>query len=350
MYRGTIFNMIPNTQLKEYIDHLMQSGKGILAADESTQSMNARLEAVSVGGTDLSRQTYRDLLLTAPGIEQYMSGVILYDETIRENTLSGVTFPASLISRGVMPGIKVDKGLVDIHEFPSEKATEGLDGLSERMDTYEGMGARFAKWRAAFEISESTPSDAVIALNAVTLARYASICQMNGVVPMVEPEVLMHGSHDIGTSEEVTTRVLQILFTTLREYKVDLRGVILKTSMVIAGDSHTEQTTPQGVADATLRTLHLSVPHEVPAIVYLSGGQSPVRATENLQEIQSRGGQPWKMTFSYSRALEEPVLAIWQGKEENKAKAQAALLHRLKMNSLAQLNQYTKEAEGEWQG
>jgi len=342
--------MNPHAQLEEYIAHLMQAGKGILAADESTQSMNARLEAVSVGGTDLSRQTYRDLLLTAPGIEEYMSGVIMFDETIKGNTLSGVPFADSLISRGVMSGIKVDKGLIDVVEFPDEKVTEGLDGLSDRMDEYEGMGARFAKWRAAFAISETTPSDAMIRMNSAILARYASICQMNGIVPMIEPEVLMHGSHSISQSEEVTTRVLQILFTTLREYRVDLRNVILKTSMVIAGDSNVEQTTPQGVADATLRTLHLSVPHEVPAIVYLSGGQSPVRATENLQEIQSRGGQPWKMTFSYSRALEEPVLAIWQGKEENKSKAQAALLHRLKMNSLAQLNQYAKEAEAEWKG
>lgn len=342
--------MSPHTQLEEYISHLMKPGKGILAADESIQSMNARLEAVSVGGTDLSRQTYRDLLLTAPGVEEYMSGVIMFDETMRENTLTGVPFPDSLISRGVMPGIKVDRGLLDITEFPEEKVTEGLDGLSERMDEYEGMGARFAKWRAAFAIGNTTPSNAVIAMNSAILARYASICQMNGIVPMVEPEVLMHGSHSIGQSEEVTTRVLQILFSTLRDYRVDLRAVILKTSMVIAGDSNPEQTTPQGVADATLRTLHVAVPHEVPAIVFLSGGQSPIRATENLQEIQSRGPQPWKITYSYSRALEEPVLAIWQGKDENKAKAQAALLHRLKMNSLAQQNKYTKEAEAEFQG
>jgi fructose-bisphosphate aldolase class I len=307
--------------------------------------MNIRLEANSVEGSDVMRQKYRELLLSAPGAEAYLTGVILFDETIRTATAAGVPFPDLLTSQGVMPGIKVDRGLVELPEFPGEKVTEGLDGLLDRMHEYEAMGARFAKWRAAFEITDTKPSNEVIAMNAVSLARYASVCQEAGIVPMVEPEVIMHGSHSRERSEEVTTHVLQVLFTTLREFKVDLSAVILKTSMVIAGDSAPVQTSADEVADATIRALRASVPFEVPAIVYLSGGQTPIRATENLQAIQSRGEQPWKMTFSYSRALEEPVLAAWQGKDENKYIAQAALVHRLKMNSLAQQGKYTKEAE-----
>lgn len=325
----------------------MQKGKGILAADESVSTMNERLAAVLVDETAEMRRVYRQILFTAPGIEKYLSGVIFFDASMRNSTDDGIPFPDVLAARGIMPGIKVDKGLVDIPEFPGEKVSQGLDDLEERMWEYGTLGAYFAKWRATVPIAENTPTEQVMAMNAMILARYASICQKEGIVPMVEPEVLMHGAHDVARSEQVTSRALQILFTTLREYRVDLKGLILKTSMVLAGDEAKKQTPAEEVADATLRTLRISVPYEVAGIVFLSGGQTPVRATENLQAIASRGPQPWPITFSYSRALEEPVLAAWKGKEENIGKAQKALLHRLKMNSLASLGKYTKEMEKE---
>lgn len=326
---------------------MMQKGKGILAADESVSTMNERLAAVLVDETAEMRRVYRQVLFTAPGIEKYLSGVIFFDASMRNSTDDGIPFPDVLASRGIMPGIKVDKGVVDIVEFPGEKISQGLDDLDERMWEYANLGAYFAKWRAVVPISTTTPSEAVMAMNAVQLARYASICQQEGIVPMVEPEVLMHGDHNVNRSEEVTTRALQILFTTLREYKVDLKAVVLKTSMVIAGDGAKKQTPPEEVADATLRTLRMAVPYDIPGIVFLSGGQTPIRATENLQAVASRGPQPWPITFSYSRAIEEPVLATWKGKTENVAKAQKVLLHRLKMNSLAALGKYESKMEKE---
>ena len=334
-----------HAHLYEQARFMMQKGKGILAADESVSTMNERLAAVLVDETAEMRRIYRQVLFTAPGIEKYLSGVIFYDASMRNSTDDGVPFPDVLASRGIMPGIKVDKGIVDIVEFPGEKISQGLDDLDERMWEYANLGAYFAKWRATVPIAQNTPTEAVMVMNAMILARYASICQKEGVVPMVEPEVLMHGSHDVNRSEEVTTRALQILFATLREYKVDLKAVILKTSMVIAGDSAKVQTSAEEVADATLRTLRMTVPYDIPGIVFLSGGQTPVRATENLQAIASRGTQPWPITFSYSRAIEEPVLATWKGKAENVEKAQAVLLHRLKMNSLAAQGTYESRME-----
>lgn len=334
-----------HAHLYEQARFMMQKGKGILAADESVSTMNERLAAVLVDETAEMRRIYRQVLFTAPGIEKYLSGVIFYDASMRNSTDDGVPFPDVLASRGIMPGIKVDKGIVDIVEFPGEKISQGLDDLDERMWEYANLGAYFAKWRATVPIAQNTPTEAVMVMNAMILARYASICQKEGVVPMVEPEVLMHGSHDVNRSEEVTTRALQILFATLREYKVDLKAVILKTSMVIAGDSAKVQTSAEEVADATLRTLRMTVPYDIPGIVFLSGGQTPVRATENLQVIASRGTQPWPITFSYSRAIEEPVLATWKGKSENVEKAQAVLLHRLKMNSLAAQGTYESRME-----
>ncbi len=336
-----------HAHLYEQARFMMQKGKGILAADESVSTMNERLAAVLVDETAEMRRVYRQVLFTAPGIEKYLSGVIFYDASMRNSTDDGVPFPDVLASRGIMPGIKVDKGTVDIPEFPGEKATQGLDDLDERMWEYANLGAYFAKWRAVVPISSTTPSEAVMVMNAMILARYASICQQEGIVPMVEPEVLMHGDHDVNRSEEVTTRALQILFATLREYKVDLKAVVLKTSMVLAGDGAKRQTPPEEVADATLRTLRMAVPYDIPGIVFLSGGQTPIRATENLQAVASRGAQPWPITFSYSRAIEEPVLATWKGKQENVAQAQKVLLHRLKMNSLASLGKYESKMEKE---
>lgn len=336
-----------HAHLYEQARFMMQKGKGVLAADESVSTMNERLAAVLVDETAEMRRVYRQILFTAPGIEKYLSGVIFFDASMRNSTDDGIPFPDVLAARGIMPGIKVDKGVVDIPEFPGEKVSQGLDDLDERMWEYANLGAYFAKWRAVVPISTTTPSEAIMAMNAMVLARYASICQQEGVVPMVEPEVLMHGDHSVNRSEEVTSRALQILFATLREYKVDMKAVILKTSMVIAGDGAKKQTPPEEVADATLRTLRMAVPYDIPGIVFLSGGQTPIRATENLQAIASRGPQPWPITFSYSRAIEEPVLATWKGKPENVAKAQKVLLHRLKMNSLASLGKYESKMEKE---
>jgi fructose-bisphosphate aldolase class I len=292
-----------------------------------------------------NRRKFRQLMFTAPDIEKYLSGVILYDSSIRNLTDDGIAFPDVLLSKGIIPGIKVDRGTVDLTNFSDEVITEGLDGLKERLEEYFDLGARFAKWRAVISITDDLPTDECVLANSFVLARYAALCQEAGIVPMIEPEVIFAGSHNIVRAEEVTMHTLQILFNVMREYKIDLKGVILKSSMVLAGDKHKPASTPEEVADSTLRTFHLSVPHEVPGIVFLSGGQETIRATENLQMIATRGPQPWKITFSYSRALEEPVLAAWQGKDENVQKAQKVLLHRAKMNALAAQGKYDSKQE-----
>ncbi|MBI4086419.1 fructose-bisphosphate aldolase class I [Candidatus Kaiserbacteria bacterium] len=326
---------------------LLVKGKGILAADESTKTMDTRLAAVGAMATPDMRREYRELLFTAPGIEEYLSGVILYDETIRSGTADdGVPFADLLIARGIIPGIKVDRGTVPLDGFPDEVVTEGLDGLAARMSEYYGMGARFTKWRAVITIGENLPTDQCIRMNAAMLARFASLSQGAGMVPIVEPEVMLHGDHDIARAQDVTTKTLETLFETLTEYRVDLAGLILKSSMVLAGDGSKTQSTPEEVADATLRTFAAAVPKEVPGVVLLSGGQTPRRATENLQAMAHHGAQPWQITFSYSRALEEPVLTAWRGDTAaNKDAAQAALLHRLMLNAKAQTGDYEPALE-----
>jgi fructose-bisphosphate aldolase, class I len=326
--------------LLKTVAQLMQSGKGILAADESDATAGKRLEMVHLPNEEEHRRAFRELLFTAPGIEEYLSGVILYDSTIRGETSDGIPFADLLTARGIVPGIKVDLGTVPLEGFPGEVVTEGLDGLAERFKEYYALGARFAKWRAVITIDKDIPTDECIMINAGMLARYAAVAQANKIAPMVEPEVIFAGDHSLERAEAVTMRTIQLLMDTLRRYKVDLSATILKTSMVLAGDKHKEQSTPEEVADATLRTLHLSVPHEVGGIVFLSGGQSPKRATENLNAIAKMGQQPWPISSSYSRALEEPVLTAWQGKEGNIEIAQKALLYRAKMNSLAQQGRY----------
>ncbi len=332
--------MEDNKALYAITDALLKSGKGILAADESVRTMAERLKSIGVEASDETQRSYREILFTAPGIEEYISGVILYDSSMRDQTKDGVAFPDVLTGRGIIPGIKVDLGTVPFDNFPGETLTAGLDGLKERLEDYYARGARFTKWRAAFAIDEQLPTDACIAGNAFLLARYAALAQQAKMVPIIEPEVLMHGAHSLARAEEVTMRVLQLTFATMREFKVDLKGLILKSSMVLAGDGHPEQTKAAEVAAATLRTFHLSVPHEVPGIVFLSGGQAVKRATENLQAIAALGPQPWKLTFSYSRAIEEPVLAAWKGDATNALKAQEALLERVRQNSLAAQGRY----------
>jgi fructose-bisphosphate aldolase, class I len=332
--------MEDNKALYAIADALLKKGKGILAADESAHTMEERLKSIGMEASDEAQRSYREILFTAPGIEEYLSGVILFDSSMRDKTKDGIAFPDVLTGRGIIPGIKVDLGTIPFEHFPGETLTAGLDGLSARLADYYAQGARFTKWRAAFAIDERTPTDACIAGNAFLLARYAALAQHAKMVPIIEPEILMHGNHSLQRAEEVTMRVLQLTFATMREFKVDLKGVILKSSMVLAGDGSSEQTKPAEVAAATLRTLHLSVPHEVPGVVFLSGGQAVKRATENLQAIAALGAQPWKLTFSYSRAIEEPVLAAWKGDPANAAKAQQALLDRVRQNSLAAQGTY----------
>lgn len=332
--------MRDNTDLYKTVVQLMQSGKGILAADESDTTAGKRLAISNLPNQPGNRQDFRELLLTAPGIEEYLSGVILYDTTIRESTDQGVPFVDVLVARGIVPGIKVDMGIKPIPNFEGEGVTRGLDGLDERFKEYYAVGARFAKWRGTITIDQHTPTDECLEMNAVQMAQYALIAQENGIVPIVEPEVMFPGTHSIDRAEEVTTKTLNILFTALKKYRVDLKGLILKSSMVLAGDTYKEQSAPDEVASATLRTFKLSVPRTVGGIVFLSGGQSPKRATENLQAIASFGKQAWPITFSYSRAIQEPVLIAWQGKPENIPQAQKTLLYRVKMNGLAQLGKY----------
>ena len=343
--------MRENSDLHEIASAMVSSGKGILAADESTSTMDEkRLASIDLPGNPENRRKFRQILFTAPQIEQYISGVIMYDASIKKTTDEGIPFADLLTARGIIPGIKVDKGVRPFQEFPGEMVTQGLDDLDKRLEVYYRLGARFAKWRAVINIGDGLPTNECLSVNAVMLARYAALCQEVGIVPMVEPEVIFDGAHDIARAEEVTTQTLQTLFNTLTQYRVDLKGVILKSSMVLAGKEYEKQSTPEEVAEATVRTFQNSVPHEVPGIVFLSGGQDALRATENLQAVAKvqakRDTQSWAITFSYSRALEEPVLEAWQGKEENISAAQATLLHRAKMNSLAQKGEYAKEVEG----
>lgn len=333
--------MKKNTKLYEIVATLMAPGKGILAADESDATAGKRLAMVHLPNEPENRQDFREMLFTAPRIEEYISGVIMYDSSIKNFTDDGIPFPDVLTAKGIIPGIKVDLGTVDLHGFKGEVVTHGLDNLAERFAEYYDLGARFAKWRAVITIDEDElPTDAAITMNCVMLARYAQIAQAAGIVPIVEPEVIYAGDHNLAKAELVTTRALQILFQTLMTYKVDLEGLILKSSMVLAGDMCGEQSTPEQIANATLRAFHLSVPYEVGGIVFLSGGQTPKRSTQNLNAIAKLGQHPWPITFSFSRAIEEPVLIAWQGKPDNVTEAQKTLLHVANMNSLATQGKY----------
>lgn len=330
--------MKQNTKLYETVAALLASGKGILAADESDPTAGKRLAMVHLPNEPENRQDFREILFTAPGIEEHISGVIMYDSSIRNTTDDGIPFADVLTAKGIVPGIKVDLGTRDMDGFKGEVFTQGLDNLAERFAEYYDMGARFAKWRMVINIDEDeTPTDAVLKMNCLMMTRYAQLAQAANIVPMVEPEVIHAGDHSLAKAELVTTRTLQILFQTLQEYKVDMQGLILKSSMVLAGDVHPNQTSPEEVAQATLRTFHMSVPHDCAGIVFLSGGQTPQRSTDNLNAIAQMGAQPWPITFSFSRALEEPVLKAWDGKPENTDAAKAALLEVTKQNAAASL-------------
>jgi len=329
-----------NSKLYETAAALMASGKGILAADESDPTAGKRLDMVHLENTPENRQDFREILFTAPGIEEYISGVIMYDSSIRNQTDSGMPFADVLIAKGIIPGIKVDRGTREHQMFKGEVITQGLDDLDVRLKEYYDLGARFAKWRMVVTIDgDEIPTYETVKMNCVMMTRYAQLCQAAGIVPIVEPEVIHAGDHSLEKAELETTRTLQILFQTLNEYRIDLGGLILKSSMVLAGDKYAQQTAPEEVAQATLRTFHLSVPHECAGIVFLSGGQTPERSTENLNAIAKMGSQPWPITFSFSRALEQPVLDAWGGKPENVEAAKTAMYEVAKSNSTASLGQ-----------
>ncbi len=325
----------------------MAKEKGILAADQSPRTINRQLAGIGVPEEAEMRRKYRQLLFTTTGLDQYVTGVIMHDGTIRNHTDDGVSFADVLISKGILPIIKVDKGTHPHVNFPGEVLTEGLDGLPARMREYYDLGARGAKWRAVITIGEEMPTIENVRTDSVSLARYAAICQEAGVVPMVEPEVLYSGSHDLERAERVTTEALSILFEALDEQRVDLKGLILKSSMVLAGSENSVQTAPHDVAESTVRTFKNSVPDEVGGIVFLSGGQTPEQATANLNAIAALENEdvPWEFAFSFSRGLEEPVQKAWRGKDENLILAQDELLNRLKLNCLADKGMYKNEME-----
>ena len=328
---------------------MSQPGKGILAADESTSTIAKRLAAINVESTLENRRRYRELLVTTPGIDQFLHGVIMYEETLTQSTADGKRFTDVLLEQGILPGIKVDLGLVNLALSDQEKVTQGLDGLPERMAAYREAGAYFAKWRAVYNITNEKPSEQAILTNAEMLARYAAICQEAQIVPIVEPEVLIDGDHTIERCYEVTDRVLQAVFAALARHNVALEHIILKPSMVIAGQACAEQASVEQVAQMTLRVLEANVPSSVPTINFLSGGQTDEQATENLQAMNAikTPSQSWEVSYSYGRALQAACLQAWQGKEENRAQAQQALYKRLKLNSAAAMGQYNAAMEVE---
>jgi fructose-bisphosphate aldolase class I len=333
-------------ELNSVAKAIVAKNKGVLAADESSPTIKKRFESVQVQCTEENRRRYRELLFTADGVERTLGGVILFDETLRQGTRDGVAFPKLLSGRGIVPGIKVDQGAKSLALHPGDKVTEGLDGLRERLAEYRKLGAQFAKWRAVIEIDErDIPSPFGVHANAHALARYAALCQEAGLVPIVEPEVLMDGAHGIERCEAVTAQVLQAVFAELDAHQVRLEGMLLKPNMVIPGKKCTRQASVQEVAEATLRCLRRYVPAALPGIVFLSGGQSPQVATDHLNAMNAMGAQPWELSFSYGRALQEPVLAAWQGQEGNVAAAQRALRKRCHLNGLARDGQYSPSME-----
>jgi fructose-bisphosphate aldolase class I len=336
---------IPLEQLTSTINSILSDSRGILAADESFGTIKKRLSKIGVEPTSETRRSYRELLFTTKGIDQYISGVILFDETIHQQTSSGMPMAQYLSEKGIIPGIKVDKGTKYLSLYEGEKITEGLDSLDERLEEYKKLGARFAKWRAVIAIAHGLPTRFCIDANAFVLARYAALCQQAGIVPIVEPEVLMDGDHNIEKCEKITTTLLQSVFQHLSYHRVHPEGLLLKPNMVLPGKNSPVKATDEEVANATIRALRRSVPAAVPGIAFLSGGQSPLEATQRLAAINKTGEQPWKLTFSFSRALQEPPLDIWHGNKENTEKAQSVFLHRARCNAAARRGNYSELIE-----
>jgi fructose-bisphosphate aldolase class I len=329
---------------------MVAPGKGILAADESFPSIEKRFKSIGVDSTEENRRAYRELLITSPGASEFISGVIFFDETLRQKTKDGTPFPEILKREGVLPGIKVDKGAKALASAPEEKITEGLDGLRERLAEYVKLGARFTKWRAVIAIGEDIPSRYCIEANAHALGRYAALCQEAGLVPIVEPEVLMDGDHTIQTAEEVTEATLRATFSALYEQRVLLEGTILKSSMVLSGKDCPVQAGVQEVAEATIRCLLRSVPAAIPGVVFLSGGQTETVATAHLNAMNAMKRErdlPWELSFSYGRALQESAMKAWKGNPSNVEAAKRVFYHRARMNGVARSGGYREEMEKE---
>jgi len=333
------------SELAKVAQAMVAPGRGILAADESTGTIGKRFQGIQVENTEEHRRAYRDMLFTAKALGEHISGVILYDETLRQKSADGTPFPVLLQRQGVIPGIKVDAGAKDMALCPGETVTEGLDGLAKRCAEYVQLGAKFAKWRAVITIGAQIPSEACIEANAHALARYGAICQQAGLVPIIEPEVLMDGTHDIDRCEAVTEATLRSVFAALANQRVRLEEMVLKPSMVISGKDCPKQASVSEVAARTLAVLKRTVPAAVPGIAFLSGGQSDELASAHLDAMNRLGGGPWALTFSYGRALQQPSLKAWKGAPANVPAAQAALLHRARMNGLAALGQYQAAME-----
>ncbi len=331
-------------ELASTIADMVQPGKGILAADESHPTMAKRFKAIDVESTEPKRREYRSLILSTPGLGDFISGVILFEETLGQKSLDNIPIPELLEKQGMVPGIKVDKGKKPLANAPGDEITFGLDGLGERLEGYKAQGARFAKWRDVYHISDTLPSIQAVEANAEVLARYAAVCQSMGIVPIVEPEVLIDGVHTMERCAEVSEAVLRAVFQALYLHRVQLEHMILKPSMVTPGKDSPGASAEQ-VAEATIRVFRRAVPAAVPSINFLSGGQTPEEATLNLNAINSTGFQPWELSFSYGRALQEPALKAWAGQLENGPDAQAALLKRAKLNSAARSGSYSPDME-----
>jgi fructose-bisphosphate aldolase, class I len=332
--------------MRETARELVAPGKGILAADESTGTIEKRFDQIGLESTEGNRRAYRQLLFTTPGLGDHISGVILFDETIRQSTDDGTPLAEVLEKAGVIPGIKVDTGAKPLAGFEGETVTEGLDGLRERLTEYRELGARFAKWRATYFIGEGRPTDFAVLANGHAMARYAALCQEAGIVPIVEPETLMDGDHDMAACEAATGRALQGLYGQLGEHRVDLPGTLLKVNMVVPGNGAAAQEDDAAIAAATLRTLHAHVPDAVPGIAFLSGGMTDEEATSRLNQINRLGDAPWEISFSYGRALQQRPLTVWAGDAANGEAAQAALAHRARMNGLARNGGWSRGMEG----
>jgi len=332
-------------ELQATVQALVQRGKGILAADESSPTIAKRFKSIGVESMEENRRAYRHIMLSAPGLGEFISGVILFEETLGQRADDGTPLPQLAARQGIVPGIKVDAGKIPLALAPGDEITQGLDGLAKRLDGYKQQGARFAKWRAVYNVSDTLPSRLAVEANAEALARYAAICQELGVVPIVEPEVLMDGDHSLDRCAEVTQNVLHEVFDALHRYRVVLEHTLLKPSMVVPGKEHAQQATPAEVAVQTIRVLRRTVPAAVPSINFLSGGQTPVEATANLDAMNRIGPQPWRLSFSYGRALQEPALQAWKGQAAHVRNAQNALLKRARLNGAACEGKYTAAME-----
>ena len=337
--------MSTHDELQTTIAAMVQKGKGVLALDESSPTIAKRFKAIDVESTEENRRAYRSLILSTPDLGEFISGVILFEETLEQQSDDAVRLPELCAQQGIVPGIKVDKGKLPQANAAGDEITQGLDGLEQRLKGYKELGARFAKWRNVYHIAQMTPSRLAIEANAEVLARYAAICQAQGIVPIVEPEVLIDGDHSLSRCSEVSEMVFHELFHALHRHHVILESIILKPNMMIPGKQNPQKASPEEVAEQTIRVLRRTVPAAVPSINFLSGGQTPEEATANLNAMNQLGQQPWELSFSYGRALQEPALQAWKGDAANARNTQAALYQRARLNGAARYGKYTASME-----